>query len=264
MAKKNKQISVFETIEDIKQNLLILGFVSVLILVAIAALNYSPMHAEIGDLVSVKYELYIDNGLVQTQTTNFTLGQEGVIEGFTKGVLGMRIGENTKITVPPENGYGVYDPFKIELMPEFSKVWIIGSAYKDALESVLTKGEITIGSEIMIKSLPWPLKIRDIETIIVEEKNILDVTYDNVPVLNSLYYDPLSMPWQIKVTEIDDDFITYQNLPKIGVPVVKDAYTVGRVTKIEDGAIVVDYNHELAGKTLVFELELLELVKASQ
>jgi FKBP-type peptidyl-prolyl cis-trans isomerase len=38
----------------------------------------------------------------------FTLGQ-GVIEGFTQGVLGMKVGEKRVVTIPPEMAYGDMD-----------------------------------------------------------------------------------------------------------------------------------------------------------
>lgn len=47
--------------------------------------------------------------------------------------------------------------------------------------------------------------------------------------------------------------------PEIGLHVHAENGLHGDVTAITDDAVVVDFNHELAGKTLVFEVEVLNI-----
>ena len=50
---------------------------------------------------------------------SFTVGEGEVIEGVAEAVLGMREGERATVTVPPEAGYGAYDPDRVrEYDPE--------------------------------------------------------------------------------------------------------------------------------------------------
>lgn len=49
-----------------------------------------------------KFDSSIDRG----QPFSFTLGQNRVIQGWELGVLGMKVGEKRRLTIPPELGYG--------------------------------------------------------------------------------------------------------------------------------------------------------------
>ncbi len=62
-----------------------------------------------GDQVTVGYELRLtDNTLVDASPPNISwlLGQGGVIQGFDFGVRGMRVGEQRRIIIPSNLGYG--------------------------------------------------------------------------------------------------------------------------------------------------------------
>ena len=49
-----------------------------------------------------KFDSSIDRG----QPFKFTLGQNSVIQGWELGVVGMKVGEKRKLTIPPELAYG--------------------------------------------------------------------------------------------------------------------------------------------------------------
>jgi len=62
-----------------------------------------------------------EHGLVSTEAEggpdptplSFTVGRDEVIEGLDEAVLGMTVGEEATVTVPPEKGYGEYDPERV-------------------------------------------------------------------------------------------------------------------------------------------------------
>ncbi|KAH8375918.1 hypothetical protein KR200_007269 [Drosophila serrata] len=68
--------------------------------------------AKNGDLVHVHYKGTLDDGsefdtsYKRGTPFSFTLGARQVIKGWDQGILGMCVGEQRKLTVPPELGYG--------------------------------------------------------------------------------------------------------------------------------------------------------------
>lgn len=69
--------------------------------------------AQAGDTVSVTYTGTLTNGTVFDssdqhggQPFSFTLGAGQVIQGWDKGLLGMKVGGERKLVIPPDLGYG--------------------------------------------------------------------------------------------------------------------------------------------------------------
>ena len=65
-----------------------------------------------GDTVFVHYTGTLENGVKFDSSVDkgtpfdFTVGQNRVIQGGELGVVGMKVGEKRKLTIPPELGYG--------------------------------------------------------------------------------------------------------------------------------------------------------------
>ncbi len=51
------------------------------------------------------------------QPLGFTVGAGEMIQGFDKGVVGMAVGENNTLTIPPEDAYGAYREDRVITRP---------------------------------------------------------------------------------------------------------------------------------------------------
>lgn len=67
-----------------------------------------------GGLVSVYYQGYLANGtrfdyrLSPSATFDVRLGSAGLIQGWSEGIVGMKVNGTRQLIIPPELAYGVY------------------------------------------------------------------------------------------------------------------------------------------------------------
>lgn len=101
----------------------------------------------------------------------FNVGAGQMIKGFDEGVIGMQVGEEKTLKIPPEEAYGEY-------------------------------------REELARELPI---------------NAVDFT------------------------------------PEVGMHLATDNGLTGSITRVSESNFVVDFNHELAGKTLIFDIKLVSI-----
>ena len=76
-----------------------------------------------GSVVSLHYTGTLEDGTVfdsseGREPLEFTVGEKMVIEGFESGVIGLSVGEEKEIIIPPEKGYGVFNDKLIIKFPK--------------------------------------------------------------------------------------------------------------------------------------------------
>jgi len=76
-----------------------------------------------GDTVTVEYTGKLADGTVfdssdqHEEPLKFTVGEGKIIKGFDQAVIGMSVGEEKEVTVPPEQAYGQHNPELVRDLP---------------------------------------------------------------------------------------------------------------------------------------------------
>jgi FKBP-type peptidyl-prolyl cis-trans isomerase 2 len=228
-----------------------------------------------------------ENGLFDPQREyiplQFTVGKMKVIKGMDDGVIGMKVGDSRTLNIPPENAYGMINPDLIQVYPI---IQVIPTEFPLIVEVPIEKFEGTFGTEH---------KKGDVVTI---PNSKINMTIVNMTSNVSLSYDfkvgeqiPSNAPWNETVVKIEDenfsvaysvkkdDIIQFENVPWTttvinvndqnmtlrhnAVPDTEIQTMFGTPIKVHfnETSIIMDHNHKLAGKTLIFNITLKSIDK---
>ena len=132
------------------ENIKILSVAVILVLafgvIYMVAENSGAQVVAVGDVVNVSYTGTFTNGTVfdsnvGQQPLQFTVGSGQVINGFDQAVLGMRVGEEKKVTIPANDAYGEINPALIVTVP-------ISSFGNQTVEKGMGVSEVSGGQHI--------------------------------------------------------------------------------------------------------------------
>jgi len=200
----------------------------------------------------------------------FTVGSGQMIKGFDRGVLGMTVGSEKYITVPPEDGYG----------------YPIPELYYD----LQSKQSIPLREEIPADKFPtlFPQVDPDTMSSFIHpfwswEVLIIDHDPEKVVLLNQPVYmeNYGQFPWNVTVTDIStsrnviqlthhiEDIDPDSTLVQFPIMYPLDAEWAdaaraanqgndppsGRIASV-GGVITIDFNREVVGRTLVFKVRV--------
>lgn len=136
---------------------------------------------EIGNTVEIEYIGKLRDGTIfdqseENQPLKFEVGTGEVIKGLDTAVIGMEIGQEAEIEIPPQDGYGGYNPKKVKKIQKGPKErdlkanTVIDVKLKDGRSILATVLEVT-SSHILLdfnhplagKKLFFTIKILAIE-----------------------------------------------------------------------------------------------------
>ncbi|MBU4139460.1 MAG: FKBP-type peptidyl-prolyl cis-trans isomerase [Euryarchaeota archaeon] len=221
--------------------------------------------------------------------SKFKVGEQSMIEGFDEGVVGMKVGETRTLTIPPEKGYGLVDPelintydiienvsarentfprifdisldqFETEYGPGHNKSDTvpypgtnINLTVENITGSVSLSYDLKVGFQIFSQNSPWNMTV-----IKINETN---VTIKPSVKKNDTVRFPIDQfqktPWTSTVIGVTDDNITLRHNP---IPETKVQSMFGTmVVRFNETSLIIDQNHELAGKTLIFNVTLVSI-----
>ena len=103
--------------------IILLTLVLSLFLISACAGKEGSIVAQKGDKVKVDYTGTLSDGTVFDSSKGrapleFTVGAGQMIAGFDKAVVGMKVGETKKVTIPATEAYGPSDPDMIVSVPK--------------------------------------------------------------------------------------------------------------------------------------------------
>jgi peptidylprolyl isomerase len=147
----------------------IIVFTILVSLFGVSIQNIEAAVAKNGDKVTLEYTGMLDDGTVFDTSSNhdkplrFEVGGGRVIPGFDKAVIGMKLGEEKKFTIPPAKAYGKPNPKLIKKVsrkeipqdrkPEVGMRLVMGTPQGRQMQALIT--EVT--PEYIILDLNHPL-----------------------------------------------------------------------------------------------------------
>jgi len=180
---------------------------------------------------------------------NFTVGSGQMIEGFDEGVVGMYEGETKLIIVPPEKGYK-YDESKVKEIDRQIRLSVIENMTLDEFENKFNRTPYE-GARYIEPKYGW-------------EVLVADITGPNVKIIREVaagenYYPYENLTSYYINVEAVDGGIIYAKIYAEKNIMLPDG---GIIKDVSEDKITVDYNMEVAGKTLYFVVTVVYIEKS--
>lgn len=175
-------------------------------------------------------------------------GQETAPVGLGEAVIGMAVKENRKVVLPPQKAYGDRDPKKITQYPCAKTM---EKTVRRSLEDWAKNFESppVVGKEVWL-NLYFPARI----TEVTEKEVVMEYQQNEVKT-------PKSDFGTVSIS-VDDNKVTMTLTPTIGVLFGGNGQ-VGKITESDGKQFTVDFNNPAAGKTVVLDMEVVSITKAS-
>ena len=239
------------------------------------SINKSAMFTLRSNSGYVPLKVYIGNPPVPQEKSDYIV----IIEGLRKGLIGMKVGENNTVIIKPEEGYGLSQPELIrtinrtEIVPVFENMTIQVFIDRYHTAPVLYKS---------LKHYVWTWNV----TVINVNENTDTVVVRNDPINNEEFF---IYPWKTIVTSVSTatsqiqirhqpdanttsktvlytTFLPYHpsfsDIPSLQAKygqASEDSPNPGTIS-YTDNSIQIDFNREVTGKTLIFDVTVLEII----
>jgi len=238
-------------------------------------LDEDPERVQRADLVRVYYTASLENGKIsytnrakvakdearpkvawyEEPSTGYgpeevLAGSAAYVPGVGEAILGMAAGDKKTVTLPAEKAYGLPDPQKMIHLPCIKRLPMNVRMHPE--EFVREFGSFPLlGKELEFN--PY-LKAR--VSGVTEYETILELlARDGERVLASFGTAEINV-------DIGKKEVTIRLTPTMGAPFEVKGRE-GRIVSTDGSFFTVDFNHPMAGKSVVIDLEIVSLAKAS-
>lgn len=207
----------------------------------------------------------------------FTLG-EGVIEGWNENIEGMTEGQSKRFSVPPEKGYGETNENLIYQIPKTETVPI----YDDMdFENFSEKhGRPSVNMVVEDEFWGWTKTVTSISVDTVELRHEPDIgenynSYSEEGLVSEVksidsnadggrgeieVENTVKNPTAVQSGHLSEHDEKFAGIPQQKANLGQSQNGTGIVTS-EEGNITVDFNDEVVGQTLYFEVEVVSITK---
>jgi len=230
---------------------------------------------------------------ITVKAANPAPGTIRTLPGLEEALIGMEVGEEKTVEIPPEKGYGYSDENQIKKLeriqevPRYINVPIIEKINYQYLEKMV-KGEII--PENTVELMEW----WDVDILNIDKDGVVEIKHH--PIMDKVvptYYGPykvieiteneIKLEFSLKegekletvnfkaiVIQIKEESVVTKLDYKVGegvrntLPECEECFTFGKVTEITEDYVEVDFNFPLKGKTLLFKVKIIDIEKAGR
>ncbi|MCC7571742.1 FKBP-type peptidyl-prolyl cis-trans isomerase [Candidatus Micrarchaeota archaeon] len=215
----------------------------------------------IGDTVYVEYILTNSRGEILDSNKNGSplkieiRDNNGFIEGFTYSLIGRENNDHYSVTIPPELGYGQKDPDMIDYQNRYYNVSLVQNYPREELETYLIMNGMFVEENLTFT-------YNDISYTILNYTDSYIVVKPNFEIGQIFELGSLNQT----ITYVDENYATigfviengqviYRERPQMMDGVIRR----GEINIVNETTFSIDYNHELKGETLYFEIWILDV-----
>lgn len=234
-------------------------------------------------LETTVYSVGQSNGFTGKTESDYTpfsvmVGSQQLIPGFEKGLIGMKKGDKKTIEVPPELGYGTGPVLstipKFQIAPVFT-ITQDKAIFADVLTETVTRDQLpedmkaaTIGQVFTGANNATAKVVKATDTdITLEIQNTNNPFYKKKVVVGATA-ESAEQGATYKITKIVGTGVTIEVTNK-NSPFYNKNFSVGEtldlpsgkveIKEIKDEEVVIAQSHPMAGKTLFFDIEILDI-----
>jgi FKBP-type peptidyl-prolyl cis-trans isomerase 2 len=177
---------------------------------------------------------------------SFTLGKGQVLPVLEAGLVGMKIGDVKTITLAPTDAYG-----------EWSSDYIV------TLSRIVTLPKLTVVSLAdFVAATGKEPELNETVQLNYWKSRVVDISEENM----TLFHEPedntiITTEYGPALVRVNETHITTSLTPEID-SVVVTSYGAATITDVNETHFTIDYNHPLASKTIVFEVTVVDILKA--
>jgi len=228
---------------------------------------------ERGDLVGISYTGKLTNGTIFDKGTDeFITGSGEVVKGLDNAVIGMGIGKTKNASLNPEDAYPVNESLiknvsmiAVEIplidnvsLKEFERV--VGVTIHINDPGVINKTfEVTPYHNVTILNIIWEYGVNGTSMTLLKDETT--VTMRNKYLLNT----PVGSKDNMFKYIMNDSAIIKKHVYKAGETVSMSGTQYGYAMVLnvseDENTATLDFNHELAGKTLIYEITVNDIRK---
>jgi FKBP-type peptidyl-prolyl cis-trans isomerase 2 len=196
----------------------------------------------------------------------FKIGSGSMIKGFEQSVIGKQVGQTYTVTIPPEQGYGLSSEDLVYNLDAIITVPVVQKYDLETFKKVFPTVDLNNDTRVVHTVWGWPVDIISHDQTSVTIRNlpvyqytvkvfqwnttVIDISTERNVIRLQNHLSEITKATRVEITAlsaIDPEWFAKTNT------ITTNKENLGFATA-SGGVIVIDFNKEVAGKTLVFHI----------